>query len=74
MAADGVYGVGHNSFFTTADGKENWILYHANAEAGQDCSDKRSPRMQRFTWKPDGSPDFGKPVALKTLLKRPSGE
>lgn len=73
-ATNGVYGVGHNGFFTTTDGKENWILYHANPQAGQGCDDRRSPRMQRFTWKPDGSPNFGKPSSLTDLLKRPSGE
>lgn len=73
-AANGTYGVGHNSFFITPDGKENWIVYHANPQAGQGCDDRRSPRMQRFTWKPDGSPDFGRPASLTDLLKRPSGE
>ncbi|HEY1338428.1 MAG TPA: glycoside hydrolase family 43 protein, partial [Bryobacteraceae bacterium] len=28
------YGTGHNSFFQSPDGKEDWILYHANTEAG----------------------------------------
>ena len=78
-AADGAYGVGHNGFFTTpksnnGTGQENWIIYHANPQAGQGCSDRRSPRMQPFTWKADGSPDFGKPAPLSTLLKRPAGE
>ena len=73
-AANGTYGVGHNSFFQTPDGKENWIVYHANPQAGLGCSDRRSIRMQPFTWKADGSPDFGQPSALTALLKRPSGE
>ena len=73
-AANGTYGVGHNSFFQTPDGKENWIVYHANPQAGQGCNDRRSIRMQPFTWKADGSPDFGQPSALTALLKRPSGE
>ena len=73
-AADGAYGVGHNGFFTTPDGRENWLVYHANPQAGQGCGDKRSPRMQSFTWKTDGLPDFGKPAPLSVLLKRPSGE
>ena len=73
-AANGTFGVGHNGFFTTPDGNENWILYHANPQAGQGCDDRRSPRMQRFTWKADSSPDFGKPASLTQLLKRPGGE
>jgi GH43 family beta-xylosidase len=30
--------------------------------------------MQRFTWRPDGSPDFGEPVASGVRLPVPSGE
>ncbi|MEZ0607348.1 family 43 glycosylhydrolase [Fibrella sp. WM1] len=68
------YGVGHNSFFTSRDGKENWLLYHANAAPGQGCGDFRSARIQPFTWKADGTPNFGTPVSLSDYLKRPSGE
>jgi GH43 family beta-xylosidase len=57
-----VFAPGHNSFFTSPDGKEYWILYHANSAAGQGCDHRRSPRMQRFQWKKDGMPDFGVPV------------
>ena len=44
-AADGAYGVGHNGFFQTPSGRntgqpENWIVYHANPQAGQGCADK----------------------------------
>lgn len=73
-AADGTFGVGHNSFFTTPDGKEHWILYHANPEANLGCSDRRSVRMQPFTYTTDGTPNFGRPLPLNALQKRPSGE
>ncbi len=73
-SGNGTYGVGHNSFFTSRDGRENWLLYHANPASGQGCGDFRSARMQPFTWKADGSPDFGSPVGLTDYLKRPSGE
>lgn len=68
------YGTGHNSFFRSPDGTEDWILYHANAEPGQGCGGKRAPRAQRFTWKPDGTPDFGRPAAVGVEMKGPSGE
>ncbi|WP_345267321.1 glycoside hydrolase family 43 protein [Nibrella viscosa] len=73
-AGGGTNGVGHNSFFTTPDGKGHWILYHANPLPDLGCSNRRSPRMQRFTFKPDGTPDFGEPVKLDQWLPRPSGE
>ena len=68
------FGPGHNSFFTSPDGTEDWIIYHANPEAGLGCSGERSPRMQKFTWTIDGLPDFGNPVALGAKLEPPSGE
>jgi GH43 family beta-xylosidase len=70
--ASGVYGPGHNSFFTSPDGTENWILYHANPETGQGCGRFRSPRAQKFTWKQDGSPDFGEPLSTDIPIEIPS--
>ena len=67
-----VYAPGHNSFFTSPDGTEHWILYHANAAPGQGCGRQRSPRAQKFGWKRDGSPDFGTPVKPGTRLAIPS--
>jgi GH43 family beta-xylosidase len=59
---NGVYAPGHNSFFKSPNGKEDWILYHANSQPGQGCGRHRSPRAQRFTWNKDGTPNFGIPV------------
>lgn len=77
-AAEGAYGVGHNGFFQTPArpgmAAQDWLVYHANPQAAQGCGDNRSVRMQPFGWKPDGSPDFGKPVSLTAVLKRPAGE
>lgn len=67
-----VYAPGHNCFFKSPDGQEDWILYHANSLPGQGCGNKRSPRAQQFFWKIDGSPDFGKPVKTGTVLSAPS--
>lgn len=70
---NGVYAPGHNSFFTSPDGKEDWILYHANSAPGQGCGGFRSPRAQKFTWKSDGSPDFGEPLRSEIPVSLPSG-
>ncbi len=69
---NGVYAPGHNSFFKSPDGKENWIIYHANSAPGQGCGRFRSPRAQKFTFKKDGSPDFGEPVKPGLQLPAPS--
>lgn len=69
---NGVYAPGHNSFFKSPDGKEDWILYHANSGPGQGCGGQRSPRAQKFTWNADGSPNFGIPVKANETLNIPS--
>ena len=70
----GAYGPGHNGFFVSKDGTQNWLVYHANSAANQGCGNPRNPRMQAFTWNADGSPNFGTPVAINTPLARPGGE
>jgi len=70
---NGVFATGHNSFFKSPDGKQDWILYHANNQPGEGCGNKRSPRAQQFTWKKDGSPDFGIPVKTGVPMPVPSG-
>ncbi|WP_162915448.1 family 43 glycosylhydrolase [Paraflavitalea soli] len=68
-----IFGPGHNGFFTSPDGKEDWIIYHARSVANS-SSAARSPYIQRFTWNPDGSPNFGLPSLTATPQMRPSGE
>ncbi len=68
------FGPGHNGFFQSPDGREDWIIYHANPESGQGCGGHRSPRAQRFVWNSDGTPAFGSPVAIGTSMAPPSGE
>jgi GH43 family beta-xylosidase len=72
--ANGVYGPGHNGFFSSPDGKESWIVYHANADPSDGCSPERTTRVQKFTWNADGTPNFGEPLALETPIAPPSGE
>ncbi|MBC8034486.1 MAG: glycoside hydrolase family 43 protein [Chitinophagaceae bacterium] len=68
------YGPGHNGFFKSPDGTEDWIIYHANTSAGQGCGNVRSPRIQSFTWNTDGTPNFGLPVPINMKIKKPKGE
>ncbi|MFE1839609.1 family 43 glycosylhydrolase [Streptomyces sviceus] len=72
--ANGVYAPGHNGFFTSPDGTQNWIVYHANSSTTGGCGNNRTTRAQQFTWNADGTPNFGAPVALGTALAEPSGE
>ena len=68
------FGPGHNSFFKSLNGKEDWILYHANPQPGQGCSGSRSMRIQQFTWDDNGFPIFGIPEPLNKELNIPGGE
>ncbi|MET9968768.1 family 43 glycosylhydrolase [Streptomyces sp. NPDC006356] len=72
--ANGVYGPGHNGFFKSPDGTEDWIVHHANSSASGGCDMNRSTRAQKFTWNADGTPNFGTPVGLGVPLAAPSGE
>jgi len=72
--AGGAYGPGHNGFFKSPDGTEDWMVYHANPRAGMRCTGERSARAQRFGWNRDGTPDLGRPAALVSELALPSGD
>ncbi|MCT2582305.1 RICIN domain-containing protein [Actinophytocola sp. S1-96] len=72
--SNGVYAPGHNGFFKSPDGTEDWIVYHANDSASGGCDMNRSTRAQKFTWNSDGTPNFGIPVRLGVQLAAPSGE
>ncbi len=69
-----VFGPGHNTFFKSIDGSEDWIIYHANSSSGLGCGDTRSPRMQKFTWNTNGTPNFGAPVNININNAKPAGE
>ncbi|WP_165944438.1 family 43 glycosylhydrolase [Micromonospora sp. KC213] len=72
--ANGVYGPGHHSFFTSPDGIETWIAYHANSSASQGCGTTRTTRVQKVSWNADGTPNLGTPVRTGVALPVPSGE
>jgi GH43 family beta-xylosidase len=71
---NGVFGVGHNGFFRSPDGTEDWIVYHANYTETGGCTDLRNTRVQRFTWNEDGTPNFGIPVSIEEEIPAPSGD
>lgn len=72
---NGVYGTGHNSFFKSPDGKEDYILYHARDTQVDPpgMGDTRKPRAQKIEWGADDYPVFGTPYPKCKRLKKPSG-
>lgn len=73
-SASGAYGPGHQGFFKSPDGTEDWIIYHARELPNGGDTNYRNPRMQKFKWNEDGSPDFGVPVKIGEEIEVPSGE
>lgn len=69
---DTAYGPGHCSFTKSPDGKEDWMVYHANVESGSSWGG-RSIRTQKYTWNGD-YPVFGQPVSITEELEVPTGE
>lgn len=67
-----VFAPGHNSFFKSPNGKEDWILYHANSNPGEGCGIKRAPRMQKIDWDSKGFPVLGEPVSEEMKLEIPA--
>ncbi|KAF7192307.1 Extracellular exo-alpha-(1-_5)-L-arabinofuranosidase [Pseudocercospora fuligena] len=73
--ANGNYGPGHNSFFKSPDGREQWFAYHSKNESTKDdCGQTRSVNALKLNWNEDGTPIFGQPPAFETEMTGPSGE
>ncbi|MDO8188579.1 glycoside hydrolase family 43 protein [Conexibacter sp. JD483] len=74
-AGAGVFGPGHGSFFSSPDGRESWMVYHATeTDAGCFTGGLRTTRAQRIGWNADGTPRLGTPAALSSDLDAPSGD
>lgn len=72
--AAAVHAPGHNGFFRSPDGREDWFVYHAVDSPRGDCGARRTLRAQRLAWRPDGTPDFGRPHGLRVPQRAPAGE
>ncbi len=66
------FGVGHNCFVASPDGREDWLVYHAKVNLTPGW--QRTLRLQPFIWRADGTPDFGTPMAAGLALPAPSGQ
>lgn len=68
----GVYGPGHNSFVTSPDGSEQWIVYHGTTSP-TDGWGNRKARAQKLAWDEAGVLQIGKPLSLDTAIEVPAG-
>ena len=72
QATERTWGPGHNCFTTSADGTEDWIVFHAKLETKPNW--RRAIHLQRFTWDASGAPVFGRPLDPGVGMARPSGD
>lgn len=68
---NGVFGPGHNGFFKSPDGTEDWIVYHGKTSSAHTYRG-RTTRAQKITWNADGTPNLGMPLSLDAMLDEPS--
>lgn len=66
-----VWGIGHCSFVQSADGSEDWIIYHAKSKKKKGWND-RHVHAQRFGWSSEGVPEFGNPMGVGVPIPLPS--
>ncbi len=70
---NGVWGPGHNFFFKSPDGSEDWQAYHAKTSTKDTYAD-RSTRAQIVRWRADGTPELGIAAAYGEPIPIPAGE
>ena len=69
----GVYATGHNGFFTSPDGRETWIVFHANPGPGMGCTARRAPNAQKLAFDRNGDPVLGTPPGRDVRVPEPGG-
>ena len=73
--AAGIYGPASNGFFTSPDGRQTWMVFHAVSNPRGNCLLERDVYAQQVTWNASGFPQFGgQPVPITTPLRVPSGD
>ena len=70
-----IYGPASNGFFTSPDGRQTWMVFHAVNDSNGNCGLERDVYAQQVTWSASGFPQFGgEPVPMTTPLQVPSGD
>ncbi|KAG7060396.1 hypothetical protein JMJ76_0000833 [Colletotrichum scovillei] len=70
---NGLYGPGHNAFFKSPDGTQDWQVFHANLNPGDGCGTTRKVFIQPVSWT-NNTVDLGDPLPVGTEINPPSGE
>ena len=71
---NGIYGPGHNGFFKSPDGTQDWTVFHANRNAQGSCDARRQTFVQQVKWGDDGSPVLAPPLPAGTEIDEPASK
>jgi GH43 family beta-xylosidase len=75
VKGNGVFGVGHASFFASPDKKEIWCTYHCLLQSNPEREEMvRHTCVQKIDFDKNDYPVMGEPVGINRLIKEPSGE
>ncbi|MCR5792572.1 MAG: Ig-like domain-containing protein [Lachnospiraceae bacterium] len=69
-----VSGPARASFVKSADGTEDWMVFHSRVFKENNRNTWRQVNIKKFTWNEDGSPNFGAPVSVNKYNELPSGD
>lgn len=69
-----VSGPARASFVKSADGTEDWMVYHSRVYKEVDDNWWRQVNIKKFDWEEDGTPDFGTPASTNKKYDLPSGD
>ena len=75
VKGNGVYGVGHASFFSSPDGTEVWCAYHCLLRSNPNREEMiRHTCIQKIDFDENDYPVMGDPVGVDRKISSPSGE
>ncbi|OMF35977.1 hypothetical protein BK133_09845 [Paenibacillus sp. FSL H8-0548] len=74
VATGDVSGPARAGFVKSADGKEDWMIYHSRVYQDTGRNWWRQVNIKKFDWNEDGTPNFGEPVSPYEWLPLPSGD
>jgi GH43 family beta-xylosidase len=74
VATSDVSGPARAGFVKSADGTEDWMIYHSRVYKDVQRNWWRQVNIKKFTWNVDGTPNFGEPVSPYEWQELPSGD
>ncbi|CAH1202126.1 hypothetical protein PAECIP111891_01967 [Paenibacillus allorhizoplanae] len=74
VATSEVSGPARAGFVKSADGSEDWMIYHSRVYKDTGRNWWREVNIKKFNWNLDGTPNFGHPVSPNEWQDLPSGD